>query len=313
MCKPGSNKYFPAFLLQKFNNLVSVNSNSYFCVNNITNVNMKVLANAKINLGLNIVEKRPDGYHNLETLFYPVPFLYDEISIFQKDTVSSGKIKLISKGIHTEDDQDKNLIVKAFNLLNDLFSLPGTEVILIKQIPVGAGLGGGSSDAAFMLKSLNDFYKLGIKTDELENLATRLGADCPVFIKNIPVFATGTGNIFSPTDIKLDGYWLAIIKPDIHVSTQMAYSNVNPQKPGISLNEHLKLPVSEWRKFIKNDFETSIFNNFPEIKSIKELLYNAGALYASMSGSGSSVYGIFENEPHELRNSDTYQIFIGQI
>lgn len=273
---------------------------------------MKVFANAKINIGLNIVEKRPDGYHNLETLFYPVPFLYDEISVIENKKKSPGEIRLFTSGIHTEDNQENNLVVKAYNLLNSFITLPGTEISLIKNIPVGAGLGGGSADAAFTLKCLNDLYNLNLSTEKLESLAVKLGADCPVFIRNKPVFATGTGNVFSQTDVNLDGYWLVIIKPDIHVSTQSAYSKVIPHKPEVSLNELLKKPVSEWRDLINNDFEISVFQNFPEISEIKNQLYNEGAIYASMSGSGSSVYGIFENEPVEVREFKKMKKFFGR-
>ncbi len=256
---------------------------------------MIVQPNAKINIGLNITEKRDDGYHNIETIFYPIPLVdkleIKEITDNRKTTLHSGKNLL-------EVSMTDNLVYKAYDLLKEKYRLPELEIILEKNIPTGAGLGGGSSDASFMLKTLNEKFSLNISNKELEKYASKLGADCPFFIENKPQYATGIGNIFSPISLSLKGYYLILIKPNIHVSTQEAYQSIVPSKSKYSLIEMIKEPISEWKNFIKNDFETSIFPKYPEIEEIKTKLYKNGAFYASMSGSGSSVYGIF----HEKKN-----------
>lgn len=260
---------------------------------------MLTYPNAKINLGLNIVEKRPDGYHNLETVFYPIG-LCDVLDVELSEGCTDYSFS--SSGIQIDGDPENNLIVKAFRLLQYEYGIPPIDITLIKQIPFGAGLGGGSADAAFMLKTLNEMFELKITPKKLEKLAGTLGADCPVFIKNKPVYATGIGNIFTPIKLSLKGYFLVLIKPDIHVSTPEAYSLVVPETPQISLLESIQKPVSEWKNLIKNDFEKSVFAKYPEIATIKNKLYEMGALYASMSGSGSSVFGIFEKEPESVPN-----------
>jgi 4-diphosphocytidyl-2-C-methyl-D-erythritol kinase len=255
---------------------------------------MLLYPNAKINLGLNVVEKRPDGYHNIETVFYPIG-LSDMLEVEPSESCSDYSFS--SSGIQLDGDPEENLIVKAFRLLRSEYQFPPIDITLIKQIPFGAGLGGGSSDAAFMLKALNKLFELKITPKKLEKIASQLGADCPVFIKNKPVFATGTGNVFTPIKLSLKGKFLLLVKPDIHVSTPEAYSLVVPEKPELSLLELIKQPISEWRATVKNDFEKSVFAAHPAIGEIKNYLYEMGANYASMSGSGSSVYGIFENMP----------------
>lgn len=263
---------------------------------------MLTYPNAKINLGLNIVEKRPDGYHNIETVFYPIG-LCDALEVESSETCSDYSFS--SAGIPLGGDPEENLIVKAYRLLRSEYQFPAVDIFLHKQIPFGAGLGGGSADAAFMLKMLNELFELKISPKRLEKLASKLGADCPVFIRNKPVFATGIGNVFTPIDLSLKGYFLLLVKPDIHVSTPEAYSLVIPQKPEISLQEFIQKPISEWRYCIKNDFEESVFAKYPEIKNIKEQMYAMGAVYASMSGSGSSVFGIFETEPAQTNVFDS--------
>jgi len=258
---------------------------------------MILYPNAKINIGLNITEKRADGYHNIETVFYPIG-LCDVLEVLPSDSCSDYSFS--ASGIPIDGDPENNLIIKAYRLLNQDYDIPPVDISLIKQIPFGAGLGGGSSDAAFMLKALNKLFGLKIANRKLEAYAVKLGADCPVFIRNKPVFATGIGNEFSKTDISLKGYFLVLVKPDIHVSTPEAYSRVIPHKPEYPLQELVKMPVSQWKGLVKNDFEESVFAIHPAINSIKQDLYDAGALYASMSGSGSSVYGLFENEPDYL-------------
>lgn len=246
--------------------------------------------NAKINLGLNIVSKRSDGYHNLETVFYPIP-LYDALEVVQSET---NETIFTLSGIAIAGNPNDNLIMKAYRLLKNDFDLPPVHIFLQKNIPFGAGLGGGSSDAAFMLKLLNDFAGLNLSDSQLEDYASRLGADCSFFIQNKPVFAEGTGNIFSPIELTLKGYYLLLIKPDILISTQEAYSLIKPKPAEESIVEILQHPVNEWKNRLNNDFEDSIFTRYPKIKEIKEKLYEEGAVYAAMSGSGSSVFGVFE-------------------
>lgn len=244
--------------------------------------------NAKINLGLNVVSKRPDGYHNIETIFYPIP-VKDALEIVRADTFS-----FTQTGIPVDAPIEKNLVVKALNLLKSQYEIPELEVHLLKTIPFGAGLGGGSADAAFMLKLLNDYCGLHILEDSLEELASSIGADCPFFIRNTPVFASGTGNIFETVELSLADYHLCLVKPDVAVSTPEAYSMVTPAAPAISLKEIIRRPVGEWKELMVNDFEKSVFPKHPVIAGIKETLYEKGAVYASMSGSGSSVFGLFK-------------------
>ena len=255
---------------------------------------MLVYPNAKINLGLNVVERRADGYHNIETIFYPIGIL-DVLSIEPSDTCSDYSFSL--SGIAVNGDVEDNLIVKAYRLLRSEYEFPPVDISLHKQIPFGAGLGGGSADAAFTLKALNELFELNISDRKLEKLAGELGADCPFFIRNKPVYATGTGNEFSTIKLSLKGYWMLLVKPDIHVSTAEAYAGITPTPSEKPLPELIKLPVSEWKNWIKNDFEKTVFEKQPQIGKLKEQMYDLGALYASMSGSGSSVYGIFKEKP----------------
>jgi 4-diphosphocytidyl-2-C-methyl-D-erythritol kinase len=255
--------------------------------------------NAKINLGLRVVSMRPDGYHNLETVFYPAP-LYDALEIIPSET---NKTTFSQTGILVDGNPDDNLVMKAFKLLEKDFDLPKIAIYLHKQIPVGAGLGGGSADAAFMLKLLNDFAGLGLSVDQLEKYAGQLGADCPFFIRSRPVFAEGIGDIFTPIDISLQGYYLVLVKPDIYVLTKEAYAKITPKRPDFQLTEIIRLPFGEWKRHIINDFEEIIFDRYPVIGDIKRVLYDIGAIYASMSGSGSSVFGIFEKPQDALPDS----------
>lgn len=257
---------------------------------------MIIYPNAKINLGLNVVEKRKDGYHNLETVFYPIP-LQDALEI---KTLETGRgpecgYELKVTGTILDGTPDDNLIVKAYKLLKADFDLPPVSMYLYKHIPTGAGLGGGSSDAAFVIKCLNEKFSLGLTDEAMESYAVRLGADCAFFIKDKPVFATGIGNEFHAIDLSLAGKTMVLVKPDVFVSTRDAYSNVVPQHPKASLPELLKRPIEEWKDTVVNDFEQSVFPKYPEIAAIKDKLYDLGAVYASMSGSGSSVYGIFNS------------------
>lgn len=243
--------------------------------------------NAKINLGLFITEKRKDGYHNIETVFYPVK-LYDVIEIHYSNSFDFKNV-----GLDIPDDGD-NLCVKAYNLLRKDFSLKPMGIHLLKNIPIGAGLGGGSSDAVCVLKAINEIEKLGLNNDQLRSYASMLGADCPFFVDNKPVYASGIGTDFEPIALDLSNYYIVLIKPDVHVSTQDAYRNVKPKPAPIDLREVIQLPIQDWKFHLQNDFEDGIFEIHPKIKEIKAQLYESGAIYSAMSGSGSSVFGIFD-------------------
>ena len=252
---------------------------------------MITFPNAKINLGLSITEKRPDGYHNLETVFYPLP-IEDVLEVTEKSS-NDQPFSLTISGIELDGDLENNLVVKAYRLLEADFQLPPIDIHLHKNIPSGAGLGGGSADAAFMLRLLNEQFKLNLSNTQLENYASRLGADCAFFIQNKPIYAEGIGNLFSPISLSLTGYQYVIVKPNIFVSTRSAFSQITPRKPIRRVKEIIQLPIEEWKEYLHNDFEDSVFPQFPAIHQIKQQLYESQAIYASMSGSGSSVFGIF--------------------
>lgn len=256
---------------------------------------MVTFPNAKINLGLDVVAKRPDGYHNLETIFYPVP-LQDilEITVTEEEGAPDYTFKMHNAVF--EGDNNDNLVIKAYKILAADHKLPKVEMSLYKNIPTGAGLGGGSADAAFALKMLNEIACLNLSDEQLEAYAARIGADCAFFIKNTPAYATGIGNILSPTVCSISGYHLVLVKPDIHISTKEAYSLVTPAAAETPLTEIAALAVEEWKGKMKNDFEKSVFANHPQMKKIKEELYNMGAVYASMSGSGSAFFGLFTEQ-----------------
>lgn len=254
---------------------------------------MITFPNAKINLGLNIVEKRPDGYHNLETIFYPIN-LQDALEVTRREN-NDKEYTLHISGSPLEGEPEDNLVVKAYKLLKkDYPGLLPVDIHMYKHIPAGAGLGGGSSDAACMIKLLNDKFSLGLSTERMEEYAVKLGADCAFFIRNKPVFATGIGNLFEPVELSLKGYHIILIKPDIFVSTRDVFAEIKPVRPAVSLKEIVRQPMETWKNSMKNDFEDSVFKKFPEIAAIKDELYDLGAVYAAMSGSGSSVYGIFK-------------------
>ncbi len=255
---------------------------------------MITFPNAKINLGLDIVSKRPDGYHNLETVFYPIP-LEDILEITTTDEKEAPDYTFAMHNAFFEGDNNDNLVVKAYKILAADHKLPKVKMTLYKNIPTGAGLGGGSADAAFALKMLNSIAGLKLSDEKLEEYAARIGADCAFFIKNQPAYATGIGNILTPTQCDLAGYTLVLVKPDIHISTKMAYSLVTPATPDTPLTEIVARPVCEWKGAMKNDFEKSVFANHASMEKIKEKLYALGAVYASMSGSGSTFFGIFKD------------------
>ena len=250
---------------------------------------MITFPNAKINLGLNIVEKRADGYHNLETVFYPIP-VEDALEIHLSNT---NEVTLHQSGVAIDGNVENNLVVKAYRLLQTEYNLPAVDIYLHKHIPSGAGLGGGSADAAFMLKLLNTRFELGVDDDKLEAYAAKLGADCAFFIRNRPTFAEGIGNLFSPIDVSLQGYQILLVKLPIFVSTREAFALIKPHRPAHSLREVIAMPINEWKEYMVNDFEESVFSQHPAIEELKAELYNIGATYAAMSGSGSSVFGLF--------------------
>ena len=254
---------------------------------------MITFPNAKINLGLNIVGKRPDGYHNLETVFYPIAW-EDALEIVENERNENG-YSLHLSGIPVDGNCHDNLVAKAYRMLQKTYALPPIDIFLHKHIPTGAGLGGGSSDAAFMIKMLNRLFRLQMTEAQMEETASALGADCAFFIRNKPVFAEGTGNVFEEIALDLSGYHIIVVKPDIFVSTKEAFSRVTPQRPALSLKDIVNRPVGEWKEQMKNDFEDSVFTLYPAIRAIKETLYANGAAYASMSGSGAAVYGLFPN------------------
>ncbi|MCD8740211.1 4-(cytidine 5'-diphospho)-2-C-methyl-D-erythritol kinase [Mucilaginibacter roseus] len=247
--------------------------------------------NAKINIGLNITERRPDGYHNLETVFYPIG-IKDALEI-----VEAGELTFEASGIGIPGNVEDNLCVKGYHLIKKDYDLPPVSIHLHKNIPIGAGLGGGSADAAFFIKLLDLQFGLNLTIEQMEGYARQLGADCAFFIQNKPVYAHGKGDVFQPVQLDLSAYKIVLVMPPAHVSTGEAYRGVRP-KPSIhSLQDLVQQPVALWRQYIKNDFEESIFKNHPVIRGVKAALYEAGALYASMSGSGASVFGIFEQTP----------------
>lgn len=241
----------------------------------------------KINLGLRIISKRPDGYHNLETCFYPVPWT-DVLEIIRSDSFS-----FTQSGLPIPGQEEDNLCIRAYRMFQREFQLAPVKIHLHKVLPTGAGLGGGSSDAAYALRLLNQLFELGLATEQLNDYAAQLGSDCSFFIQDNPMLGSGRGEILSPCAVALTGLFVVLVKPEIHVSTADAYANVTPVKPDQSLTKVLESPISSWKNILVNDFEKSVFEKYPIIRKIKNDLYEAGALYASMSGSGASVYGIF--------------------
>ena len=262
---------------------------------------------AKINLGLNIVAERPDGYHDIETVFYPVP-LTDalEIKYMSDEFPSDVPCDLKITGRVVDCDEQKNLVVKAYQLLAADYQLPRIHAHLFKRIPSQAGLGGGSSDGAFMIRLLDERFRLNIGIAEMERYASRLGSDCAFFIEAAPSFATGRGEVLEPADGpkgNLDGYYIAIVKPDVAVSTAQAYKEIPCRKPGKSCRDIVRQPIDTWRDDLVNDFEKPVFQAHPELAAIKNKLYDLGAVYAAMSGSGSALFGIFRNKPAGVKEA----------
>lgn len=284
--------------------------------------------NAKINIGLNVVAKRPDGYHDLETVFYPVglecglphqPEPFDDVMevVCDRGEVSGCRFQFVGRRI--DCPPQKNLVVKAASQFlgkynedfHDLMKFGMFEITLDKHLPDGAGLGGGSADAAFTLEMLNETTGANYSKQQLKDMAVKLGADCPFFIENTPCFASGIGENLSPIDLNLKGYTILIVKPDVHVSTADAFRGITPRKPDFDLRSLPLLPIEEWKGKVVNDFETTVFEKYPELKNIKDDLYISGALYAAMSGSGSAIYGIYSDSHKAMAERDrvksTYQ------
>ena len=249
---------------------------------------------SKINLGLHVLAKRGDGYHNIETCFYPIP----RTDILE--VISSKEFSFTQSGIKVEGREEDNLCVRAFHLLQKEFGIGEAKIHLHKIIPMGAGLGGGSSDAAFTLKQFNQVFDLKLSAEQLKGYASQLGSDCAFFIGDRPMIGSGRGEILSPASVSLKGYHLVLVKPDVHVSTADAYSGIEPKQSEITIQEVLKLPIQEWREKLTNDFEMSIFKKHPLIREVKERMYSLGARYSAMSGSGASVFGFFD-KPIDLR------------
>jgi 4-diphosphocytidyl-2-C-methyl-D-erythritol kinase len=248
-----------------------------------------IFPHCKINTGLHITARRSDGYHNLETVFFPVPF-YDVL-----EAVPAADFKFTTSGADIPGNPADNICVKAFELMRRRFpQLPAVHLHLHKALPMGAGLGGGSANGTFTLRLLNQKFGLGMDTAALSALALELGSDCPFFAYNQPCYATGRGEVLTPVELDLSGYCVALVMPGIHVSTRDAFAGIEPAVPATSLQQLIQQPVSEWKHGIQNDFEKTVFGRHPQLAVIKQKLYDAGAVYASMSGSGSTVYGLFD-------------------
>jgi 4-diphosphocytidyl-2-C-methyl-D-erythritol kinase len=262
--------------------------------------------NAKINIGLNVLEKRKDGYHNIESIFYPVAW-FDAIEAIETEGI--GKLKLTNLGNHIEGSIDNNLCTKVYNLLKDKHNLPSLNLWLLKCIPMGAGLGGGSADAAFFINLLNELLKLNLSLEELKSYASQIGSDCAFFIHNKPALISGKGDMITPIELDLSKYFISIIYPQIHIETKNAYTLITPHKNLFSLTQAVISPIHTWKEKIVNDFEEPIFRKHPQLAELKKCLYDEGAVYASMTGSGSALYGIFEKNPHLRRVFPSYKVW----
>lgn len=268
---------------------------------------MLVFPNCKINLGLRITEKRSDGFHNLQSCFYPVG--WSDIL----EAIPSESFTFSSSGLAIPGELTTNLCVRAYNLLKTDFDLPPVQLHLHKLVPIGAGLGGGSADAAFTLRLLNDRFSLELSTAQLEEYARLLGSDCAFFIQNRPMYCLEKGDVFEDITVGLSGYHILLVYPNLAISTAEAYAGVRPQQPEILLFDQLQAPVDSWRGTVHNDFEDSLFPKYPVLAQIKDQLYEAGAVYASMSGSGSTIYGIFQAPIITPNQFQDYSVWQGKL
>ena len=259
---------------------------------------------------MNVVRKRQDGFHDIESVFYPVPWR-DILEIVPQKS-GKGKVKFTSSGITIPSDGNLNLCEQVYQLMHQEFGLFSIKMHLHKIVPIGAGLGGGSADAAFAATMLNHMFELNLTTDKLEQIVGQVGSDCPFFISNKPAYVTGRGEVLHPIDVDLSGYWIMLINPQIHIGTKEAYAGIKPAASTISMQHVLQEDVSEWKDVVVNDFEKSVFPAYPVISEIKKSLYAQGAVYASMTGSGSTVFGLFEEEP-KWAQKDGFEVKIVQL
>ena len=262
---------------------------------------------AKINLGLNITSEREDGYHNLETVFFPVPITDAlEVKLMHNDFPSYEPCDLKITGNAVDCDEQNNLVVKAYKLLAQDFSLPRVHTHLVKRIPMQAGLGGGSADGAFMIRLLDERFRLNMGIAEMERYASRLGSDCAFFITAEPSFGTGRGEVLEPVQIvenNLQAFYIVIVKPAVAVSTREAFKQMVCRQPEHCCRDIIRQPVETWKAMLANDFEVPAFKQRPELAAIKQQLYNLGAVYAQMSGSGSAFFGLFRREPQQVKET----------
>lgn len=270
---------------------------------------MITFPNCKINLGLWVTQRRPDGYHNIQTVMMPVPWC-DILEIVPGD---GPETKLKITGIPINSPPENNLCYKAWSLMADKYSIPPVSIHLHKVIPSGAGLGGGSSDASFTLRMLNTLYSLHLDNEILRSLAVQLGMDCSFFIENVPALSTGRGEFLKPVPLNLDGYYIVIVKPPVHVSTAAAFLGTKPLFRENSIDEITNLPVQEWKRELHNDFENTVFDLYPEIQDIKNIMYRQKAVYSAMSGSGSAVFGLFPEIPAQMDfpGCEVFQLLLG--
>ncbi len=279
---------------------------------------MLCFPNCKINIGLYVTRKRPDGYHDIETVFYPIiaeAMAGEPMNMQLRDVlevVNAPVTSLHMTGLPVKGNDSDNLVFKAYHLLKNRFPgiVSGLDIYLHKVIPMGAGLGGGSADGAFMLRLLNDYFQLKLSKPELAEMALQLGSDCPFFIHNNPQFATGRGEQMNDIMLDLNAYCLQIICPEVHVSTAKAFSMIQPKSATFNLQRLPELPISEWKNCVANDFEAPVFEMHPELAEVKQALYDQGSVYASMSGSGSAIYGLFEKgEKGKIKSSIPFKEF----
>ena len=280
--------------------LAYLDANNYIC-------NMELKANCKINIGLDVLRRRADGFHELSTVMAPVRELYDVVTVERSE-----QMDFIQQGIVVDCPMEKNLCVKAARLMQQRYGAGNVTITLDKRVPFGAGLGGGSSDATAVIVAMNDIFNLNLSEEELIDAAAALGSDTAFFVRNTPQICTGRGEVMTPISLPLDGLWLVVVKPEDGVSTAEAYGGVKPAVPAISLEESLQLPVEQWQGRVKNDFEPHIFEAHPAIASLKQMLLSAGAVYASMSGSGSALFGLFRKRPEITVESNIF-IHIEQL
>ena len=259
---------------------------------------MKIKANCKINLGLDVLRRREDGYHDLSTIMLPVAGLHDIVEIEKRN---DSKVVFHGKGMQVDCADEDNICVKAAKLMQQMYGVEGVDITLDKRVPFGAGLGGGSADGTAVIMGINEMFGLNLPEEELIARAAALGSDTAFFVRNTPQLCEGRGEIMTAVDVNLEGMWLTIIKPDEGVSTREAYAGVKPAVPELSLTERIKRPMEEWQGLIKNDFEPSVFAAHPAIATAKQQLLDAGAIYASMSGSGSALFGLFDSEEQAER------------